>query len=166
MTYVLSGTEDAGLGPSIKGDPTIALLAQLNRFAGKLLTPGDGCTRELNFLSKPTYPLVASALDLRAATAAVVILYHRYYCSPTGFFDKGKALWANSGLLDPIRFVNANMSTIVPTIAQFGDKLGLEPAVVGITERDPRFTPSFPIKTAALLGVFAVAAIVVTQRRR
>ena len=87
---LLSGPEDTGLGPEISGDPTIALLAQLNRFAGRTLTPpaGGGAIQyvatpfPLGLISALPALVRPAAIDLRAATAAVIIFVDRYRFAP------------------------------------------------------------------------------------
>lgn len=163
--YVATGADvaDMGTGLEVSGDPVIALVAQLNRFAGKTVAPGGGCS-ERRYLTA-ALPL-ASSLDDKAATTALVILYDRYYCVDSGLFSKAKAMWASNGLQNPVPFVRANLAEIVPTLAQFADSLGYPPAAVGITKRAPGFAPAFPYGTVAVVGALAVLAIVVSRRKR
>lgn len=170
LKLVLLGPEDTGLGPQVQGDPMIALLAQLNRFAGRTLNAGVNCTgckktSSRRYVAAP-YPLVANAFNLAAATSAVMLLVDRYQYVPDSSFDKRLSDWAMSGYDDPMSFVLDNTATIVPMIAQFGDRLGLDPAEVGITERDPRIPKPFPTgKVVAAVGVVgAVAAFVLMKR--
>ena len=156
----------AELGTSpyqIKGDPTVALIAQLNRFAKRTVSPGGGYGNR-NYLPAGELPL-ASSLDDKAATTAVLIVNDRYGCVAVDVFSKQKAAWALSGLANAVPFVTANLAELTTTIAQFGDSLGLSPATVGITNRDPKFTPKFPVTTVAIVGALALAAIIVSRRK-
>jgi hypothetical protein len=163
MSY-LGAIEDVGLSPyKISGDPVTALVAQLNRFAGKTINPGGLC-KAMRPVGQP-FPLIA-AIDTRAADAAATIVWLRYSCSPIDVSSKDKEAWALRGQTYAWVFVMNNINEITTTIAQFGDKLGLEPAKVGITERDPKMTPKFPFVTVALLGALAVGAVAVSWRKR
>ena len=166
MTYFmkagLSGVEDLGLTPyKINGDPVTALVAQLNRFAGKTITPGGTCgPRKL--VNEP-FTLIPS-IDNKAATAAALIVFTRYSCTPTDVASATKQKWANGGLFDgnTWAFVMNNITEITTTIAQFGDSMGLPPATVGITTKDPKMAPKFPTTTIVAIGVMAVAAVVMS----
>lgn len=154
--YQLGGIEDLGLGPQVNGDPILALIAQLNRFAGKTVAPGFRC--------KPTVYLhgalpMAPELSDKAASTAWLLMGQRYSCVPDDQFSQSKNAWVNSfnagSIADTKAWVQSNLNEITITIAQFGDKLGLAPAAYGITERDTKFTPSLTPTTA----IFAVGAV-------
>jgi hypothetical protein len=161
----LGAIEDAGASPyQIKGDPITALVAQLNRFAGKSVSPGScGAAR---LVSAP-FP-VAPVMDERAVTAAALIVWRRYSCVPVDVWSKAKEKWAADGMFggNTRAFVMANLAEITTTIAQLGDSLGLEAATVGITARDPKMTPKFPTMTVVGLGVLAIGAVLVSRRKR
>lgn len=159
----LGGIEELGLGPQIAGDPVLALIAQLNRFAGKTVAPGYGC-RPRQYLAA-ALPMVPT-LDDKTATTAVLILNDRYSCVPIDLFNKSKADWANSGLTETTVFVTKNLAEIVITIAQYGDKVGLSPAQYGITERDPKFAPNLlTTKNIVIAGGVLVLGALVMRRK-
>lgn len=163
MSYLPTGADPSGtgVGPAIQGDPTIALLAQLNRFAGKEIAPAPGAAAR-HYVSAP-FALDPTALNNRATTAAASILIDRYQYAPINGYDKGSASWAINGSEDPDKFVPANLETITAVIALYGDKLGLAPAVTGITTRDPRFVPTIPwVK----IGLVAIGIAVVLKLRK
>lgn len=155
MSYLPAGAIDtnAGAGPVIQGDPVVALLAQLNRFAGKTLSPPGGAAPR-KYVSAE-FTLGATAFDTRAASSAVAILIDRYQYAPLTGYDKSKVIWATSGLDDPKTFVLANLDIIVPQIALYGDSLNLPAAPVGITTRDPKFTPSVT-PAQVVIGALAI----------
>lgn len=169
LAVTFSGPEDTGLGPQVVGDPVIALFAQLNRFAGRMVSPTTGAARHyvaepfsLGLVSALPEMIRPAAIDLRAAMAAVSILIDRYQL--TTDTDSRLTKWAISSLDSPQAFVRANIDTIVPIIAQYGDSLGLDPAAVGITTRDGRFTKASSAKTVvavvsavAIIGMVALA---------
>lgn len=159
--YQLGDVSDMGTSIQVTGDPVLALIAQLNRFAGKTLTP-PGCGAR-KFVSA-AFPMVPGAISDAAATSAVLILESRYSCAGVDMFDPQKAAWARNGLVDPISFVSSNLSEITTTIAQFGDSLGLEPASYGITTKNPLFKKKLKTEHVIMLGGVALAAIVLLRR--
>jgi hypothetical protein len=165
MSY-LGAIEDTGASPyQIKGDPVTALVAQLNRFAGKSVAPGScGAAR---LVADPPFP-VAPVLDDRAVSSAALIVWRRYSCVSIDVWSKTKEKWAADALFgsNTRGWVMSNLAEITTTIAQFGDSLGLGPASVGITTLDPKMTPKFPTMTVVALGLLAVGAVVVSRRKR
>lgn len=165
--YVATGADisEAGASPyQVKGDPVVALIAQLNRFAGKTVSPSSHCTSR-NYLPGGPLPL-ASSLSLHAATIANLIATDRYNCAPTGTYSKAKALWITNGSDGKeVAFATANLAELTITIAQFADSLGLPAATVGITERDPKMTPKMPVVTIAVVGVLAIVAVAMSRRK-
>lgn len=157
---------DVGVTPySIQGNPVMALIAQLNRFAKKTVNPGGKCGSR-NYLPQGALPLVTT-LDEKAATTANLIMYDRLNCiSDVTLLDFRKMKVVNDALTNPIPWAMANLNDITTQIAQFADSLDLAPAAVGITTRDPKMTPSFPTKTVLLLGGLALAAFFITRRMK
>jgi len=165
MSY-LGTVEDTGASPyQIKGDPVVALLAQLNRFAGKTVKPGGTCG-ERRLVGAP-FSLQPPIIDDRAATSAVLIVWQRYSCVPLDVWSSRKEKWIAAHLGGDARdFVRSNLNELTVTIAQFGDSLGLDAAKVGITELDPKMKPKFPVMTVVLLGALAIGAVVVTRMKK
>lgn len=160
--YQLGDVADMGTGVQVTGDPVLALIAQLNRFAGKTFTLGGGCGSRR--LVSAAFPMVPGSLSDAAATAAVLILESRYSCVGLDLFDGQKAKWARDGLIEPISFVTGNLPEITTTIAQFGDSLGLAPAAYGITTKSPLFQKKLKTEHIVMLGGVALAAIVLLRR--
>lgn len=166
MSY-LGAIEDVGLSPyQIAGHPVTALIAQLNRFAGRTVKPGGSCGSR-NYLPHGALPL-ATTLDDKAATTANLIMYDRLNCISDVSLLDFKAMKKVNEALGPgvIPWAMSNLNNITIQIAQFADSLDLPAASVGITTRDPKMTPKFPFVTVALLGALAVAAVVVSRRKR
>jgi hypothetical protein len=175
--HAVGAIEDTGLSPyDISGNPVTALVAQVNRFAGKTVKTAQsgniealkqGTTRigcgDRVFLSSPL-PLIPS-IDPRGANIATLIVWTRYACSPLLMASASKEAWALNGTASPWTFVMNNLKELTVTIAQYADSLGLEPAKVGITKVDPKMTPKFPTMTVVILGALALAAVFVSRRR-
>jgi hypothetical protein len=163
--YNIGAIEDIGLTPyQVSGNPVMALIAQLNRFAGKTVDPGAKCGKR-NYLPYGALPLVTT-LDSKAATTANLIVYDRLNCiSDVSLLDFKAMEKVNNALTNPIPWAMANLGDITIQIAQFADSLDLPPASVGITTRDPKMTPKFPTVTVLLLGALAVAAVLVSRRK-
>lgn len=169
MSY-LGAVDDIGaIGVSpyqIAGNPVMALIAQLNRFAGRTVSPGGKCGTR-NYLPHGAIPL-SSVLDDHAATIANVMFYDTLNCvSDERLMDFKKMASVNASLgPNVIAWAMANLSEVTTKLAQYGDMLGLSPAAVGITTVDKRLSPKFPVMTVALLGGLAVVAFVVSRRKR
>jgi hypothetical protein len=156
---VATTASGAGFSTEISGDPVIALVAQVNRFAGKSLKLGAATQMPV----KTTYPL-ASVLTDAVATAAVMLVYDRYQYAPLDFYSAAKAKWANSGLSDSIGFVSQNLRELVVTLAEYGDSLNLPPASVGVTKRVlPQGKLDF--RLLAVAGGLMALAFVVAGRK-
>lgn len=152
-----------GSGSQVQGDPVVALLAQLNRFAGKELLVGG--SKAPRVYVRAAFPLATGNLTDAQATAAVMILIDRYQSAPLGTYSGSKASWAINGLANAIPFVTANLEEITTTIAEFGDSLGLSPAPVGITTKAEKFKPKFPYGTVAIVGGFFAVVAIMARRR-
>lgn len=166
MSYIhLGAVENVGASPyQVKGDPVTALIAQLNRFAGRTVNPGAKCGSR-NYLPQGALPL-ATVLDDRAATAANLIMYDRLNCiSDERLIDQNKLAKVRNGLANSISWAMANLADVTVQIAQLGDSLGLAPASVGITTVDPKLKPKFPMTTVVILGVLALGAVIVARSR-
>ena len=165
MSY-LGAIENIGANPyTITGDPVMALIAQLNRFAGKSVNPGAKCGVR-NYLPQGALPLT-TMLDDKSATTACLIVYDSMNCiSDPRLIDFTAMAKVNAALTNPIPWAMANLSDVTVRIAQFGDSLGLSPAAVGITKVDPKVAPKFPIATVAIVGALAVAAFIVSQGKK
>lgn len=172
MTYhgtigTISINEDTGASPyKITGDPVIALIAQLNRFAGKSIQlKGENCKAIRRYLSEKL-PLVA-ALNDKAATTAIVIVYDIVSCvTDVRMIDRRLQKRASDGLTNSIPWAMSNLADITVRIAQFGDAEGLDSATVGITKRDERVTPKFPTTTTVLLAAVALGVIFMLKARK
>lgn len=166
MSYhYLGDITDAGASPyQIKGDPVTALIAQLNRFAGRTLSPGGKCGSR-KYLSA-ALPL-ATVLSDQAATAANILMYDRLSClTDERLIDQNQLAKVMAGTGNPIPWAMSNLQSITIQIAQLGDSLGLSPASVGITAVDPKLKPKFPMTAAIVIGgVLLVGAIVVARSR-
>lgn len=159
--YSLGDIADMGSGAQINGDPVMALIAQLNRFAGKTLSP-PGCKprRYVN----AAYAMTPTLTDAQA-TAAAIIVHDRYACVPVEH-TSSKIKWASDGISGDSRaWALRNIHELVVTIAQFGDALGLPPAAYGITEVDKRFGKKLDLTQVLLLGGVAVAGLVLLRRK-
>jgi hypothetical protein len=152
--------DTTGLAPyTVQGDPVQALIAQLNRFAGKTLAVGS--CRAARYVSR-TIPL-SSGLTYEAALLAANLMYSRYDCVPISLWGDDRVRWIAKGRDgDVVGFVAQNLAEFTVTIAQLGDQLGLDPASVGITTVDPKLArrkmwPFYVGGAIALLGAFAFA---------
>jgi hypothetical protein len=163
VTYhAIGAVEDIGLSPyKISGNPVLALLAQLNRFAGKTVSIGPTCGAR-RFVAKP-FPLVPVVPEL-AAAAAQTIVFDRYSCVDPSLISKQKLAWVLEAKGGWWAWTMNNLAEITVTLAQVADGLGLEPATVGITAVDPKMKLKFPTMTVVMLGALAVAAVVVSRR--
>jgi len=168
MSYHAAGAiEDIGKSPynPIAGNPVIALLAQINRFAGKTLNIGGTCgARKLVAAAHPLVP----TLSQRAAEDAALIMWQRYSCVPLDLWSAKREKWAADGFFvgNAWVFVLNNVNEITITLAQLADKLGLEPASTGITARDPKMTPKFPVMTVVMLAALSVGAVMISRRTK
>jgi len=154
--------EEMGTSVMVQGDPVVALIAQLNRFAGKQVTLSSG--KKATYVKAP-FALATGKITDAIATSAAMILVDRFQDAPLETYDQTSVDWAIAGLAgDTVAFVTGNLATITVAISQFGDKLGLEPAKVGITKRDPRFQPNTPWGIIALLGALTIGAVVVARK--
>ena len=164
--YNIGSIEDTGLSPyRVAGNPVIALIAQLNRFAGRTVNPGGGCTSR-DYLPRGPLPLV-TALDDKAATTANLIMYDRLNClADVSLIDHRRLKAVREALVNAVPWAMANLATITTQIAQFADSLGLSPAAVGITKVDPKMTPKMSTTAMLLLGVAGVAAVFMIARRK
>ena len=157
-----------GLNPygKVDGNPVVALIAQLNRFAGKAFDE-PGCSPPSTFLKTPL-PLVA-VLDRQTASVANVIVTHSVSCvSDATLVDfKEVRLLKEAWLRDPIGWVTSDLTGITVRIAQYADSLGLALATAGITKRDPNIKPppAFPVGLV-FLGLIAIGGAVFAWRTR
>ena len=165
-SYNIGDIADVGVSPyQVVGDPVIALIAQLNRFAGRTVNPGGKCGAR-NYLPGGALPLV-SAINDKVASTANLMMYDRLNCiSDSSLLDFRKMKAVNDALTNPVPWLTANLADVTTQIAQYADSLGLPTASVGITTRDPKMSPSFPTKTVMLIGALALAAFVVSRRKR
>ena len=165
-SYNLGAIEDMGLNPyNITGDPVMALIAQLNRFAGKTVQPGGTCGAR-NYLPGGALPLTTPIND-KSATTANIIVYDSMNCISDERLMNFKAMATiNSALTNPVPWVTANLKDVTVRIAQFADSLGLSPAAVGITATDPKVTPKMSPLVLVSLGVVGVGLIFMLSRRK
>lgn len=150
----------------IAGNPIVALLAQLNRFAGKKIKigteSGDACKARI-FVARP-YRLVPTLTD-EQATIANIMMHAILTCVGTNVRDFKQAKKVSDGVLNAVGWATQNAEYLTIQFAQLGDLLGLDAATVGITRRDPRVTPKFPT-TAVLVVGLALGAMFVLKRRQ
>jgi hypothetical protein len=164
-----------GLNPydPIKGSPIVALIAQLNRFAGQKITLGAACSGRsqvyLNSRLSEQWP----ALSALAASTAHLILYDSMSCledarmidtqtrdtMERSIAQIGEQLW-----------MLGNLASVTVQLALFGDSQGLTPAPVGITKAAPGSAsskpPGAPIGWILLgLGALAAGAALLLTRR-
>jgi hypothetical protein len=161
----LTPIEETGLTPyQVQGDPTVALLAQLNRFAGESVAIGT--CGEARFVGQP-FALKPGAFDERAAFAAATILIQRYACSSDTKVG-AEYRWALSSADNEVAFVKNNIDRVTLIIAQVGDAAGLDAAVVGITEVDPKLKPMPTwVKVVGVgVGLLGISALVSTLAKR
>lgn len=166
--YNIGAIEDIGVSPyQIAGDPVMALIAQLNRFAGRTIKLPDapGCRNSSrNYLPSGPLPLSTSLNDKSAVTANL-IMYDRLQCVAIGLVDMRKLQKVIDATENPMPHVQANLNDYTTNIAQFADSLGLPAAKVGITTVDPKVAPKFPVTTVLLLGGLALAAVFFVRRK-
>lgn len=144
----------------IQGDPVIALLAQLNRFAGRSVKL-PRC--ESKVLVPRAFPLVRS-LTFPAANQAHNIVYLMSWCVEPGTGDS-KRTERLASVSDVVGWVTENIREVTVTLAQLGDSFGYAPATVGIVERDERLAPRFPTTALLLVGVAVGAAFILKRRK-
>jgi len=169
-----------GLNPYVNsGDPVVSLVAQVNRFAKHTVALLCGPRNylpagALPLPSKVTLPMVGTITPLteHAAAIALLILIDSMSCVEAELIDRKRlAILLNVGdRSKAVEWLLKNLSDTTVRIAQFADSLGLDPAPVGITKRDPNIKPkpktSSAILAVVLLGVLAVGAVVITRRMR
>lgn len=150
----------------IQGDPKIALLAQLNRFAGK----------EVKISACPPRKYVGAkfdvngALDHRAVTAAWLIYEARWSCAPqsldVALGTQQRDLLKHDYSYQLMIKVVANIEAVARTIAAVGDLAGLAPAEVGIVDIDPNLRPKgLPTSVIVSLGVAAIGALILLRSK-
>lgn len=158
----------AGMAPySVQGDPIVALIAQVNRFAGKTIDTGR-CTGSAARTMPGNKLLLVPAMTLEVAIRAAQLVQARYSCVATfDMFSASKEDWVLNAIQgDTVTWANANLHEITMTIAQFGDSLGLSPAAVGITTRDEKLVPKPKLATLASIGfVSLVLGAAIAARR-
>jgi hypothetical protein len=159
-----------GLNPydPITGDKVVALIAQINRFAGKKV---DASVLDVGCPARTYLPAplpVTNALDPWAASMAGNILRSSMVCTGNAqLTDYGAVKRLDDGMYSPVKWVMADLESIIVRIATFGDTLGLEPASVGITKRNPNIKPPPAFPTGMVLfGLLIISAAVVTWRMR
>lgn len=155
--------EDFGVSPyKIDGDPVTALIAQINRFAGKSVSLGSACATGSKVLLQAPFRL-EPVLVPKAADTAWLIASMRYSCSPLQSTDRLR--WTDQGATNTWTWALNNLTELTTVIAAYGDSLGLPAASVGITTRDPKLVPKFPYGTAALIAGLALGAGALYLRR-
>jgi hypothetical protein len=137
-----------GTGPTIKGDATTALIAQVNRFGN-------------------SFPLATGTpIPIGPAAAALRILHERLMVAVIRTPDDATLRQldeVSKAQSDPGRYLQPRLAEVTRQLALYGDTKGLPPAKVGITG-GPRMSTT----TAALLlgGLAIVAATVLGGKRR
>lgn len=165
----LPDVSSVGLSPyTIAGNPNNALVAQVNRFAGRRVKP-VGCS-ERQYV-KEAFPL-AAVVPQWAAHAANQIFIDSHTClGDQRLVDKYKVQAALTAQQNDSQWLwaTSNLTDVTTRIAQFADSLGLDPAPVGITQRDPNIPlppKKFPVVTTVLLTALAIGAFVLTRSAR
>lgn len=126
-------------GVAVQGDPVVALAAQVNRINGKAqFAPAPG------------------QLSVDLALAALVIMQTITIAAAVSdplAVDQLNAITA-AFKSNPVGYVAPRITQITQAIAIYGDTLGIPPAKIGITQKDPRFS----IKWDGWMWVGALAA--------
>lgn len=111
-----------GIAPSIAGDLTAALIAQVNRFQAKYGAPG--------------FPLMTGAVPIEVAVLALGLMQARLSAAIIRLPDPGTAqelAQIAAAASNPVAYVQPRLVEIIRTLALYGDSLGLPPAKVGVT---------------------------------
>ena len=153
--YSIGAIEDIGAAPyKIEGNPVIALVAQLNRFAGRTVNVGPRCTRRYVTEAFPLVPVISE----QAAFIANQIMFDHYTCVDPSMVPTAKVNQIMAARGGYWSWVMNNLNEITTTIAQVADGAGIQPAKVGITVVDPKMTPKLPVGML-LISAAAVGAI-------
>ena len=163
-----------GLSPydPIKGHPIVALIAQLNRFAGQKITLGATCSgRSQMYLSSRLAE--QPALSALAASTAHLILYDSMSClEDERMIDvqTRDAMEKSIAQVGEQIWMLGNLASVTVKLALFADSHGLAPASVGITKAAPGSAsskaPGAPIGWILLgLGAIAAGAALLLTRR-
>lgn len=145
----------------VTGDPVIALLAQLNRFANKSVQAGPACGSR--FYVPKVFPLTRM-LPFAAANQAHLIIAEMATCAPIGTRD-AKLVHRLAAVDNVVGWVTENINDVTIKLAQLGDSLGLAAAVAGITKVDESLTPKFPTGLFVLVGVGLGFAYILKRRQ-
>lgn len=131
--------------PAITGDPTIALVAQINRWRARA--------------NLPLYPLTVEALDRPVALEALGLLQQRLATDLAMTADisvmNEMVRLQQAVAQDPLGYVRANRVVVTQTLALYGNSLGLPPAVYGIIP-GPKLSR---VKLGLAIGIGALALI-------
>jgi hypothetical protein len=175
-----------GLNPydPIKGNPIVALIAQLNRFVGRKVTHGSACygiepgakltsgqNLSVTYLTKPFEEL--PSLSSHAADTAHLILYNILTCPEDARMidtQTRDAMEKSIAQMGEQLWVLGNLASVTVKLALFADSQGLPPAPVGITKAAPGSasskSPGAPIGWILLgLGALAAGAALLLTRR-
>lgn len=137
----------------IAGDPTVALIAQINRWKKRA--------------GLPEYPLTPT-LSLEVAKDALVLMQARLALALTTSADLSLTIEMaeiHRAYDNPVPYVNARLSTITQTLARYGDSLGLPQATVGIVQKSPGIA-TWKLVLAIGGGLLAIGSIAAMARRR
>lgn len=143
-----------GIAPTIQGDATTALIAQVNRFQ--------------KAAGGPQFPLATGQpIPIGPAAAAMRILFERYTVATIKTPDDGtiaKLEEVSKAQSDPVRYITPRLDQVTREIALYGDSKGLPPSPIGITTVS-MFKRMSTTQKAVILGVAAVAAAVLLGRK-
>lgn len=157
-----------GLNPydPIVGDRVVALLAQINRFAGQKVDPKTSGCAARTYL--PASVPLKNTLDVWNAMIAGAIVRSSLVCNAeVQLVDYGAVKRLDDGMHNPVKWVTENMEDVIVRIAVYGDVLGLTPATVGIAKRNPNIEPPPAFPTGMVLfGLLILGAAVVTWKMR
>ena len=132
-----------GLTPEIAGDRTVALIAQVNRFA--------------KATGRPIYVLTPGPVPREIALMAMMLLQARLISAVA--IDPSVAAelrTVTSKLADPVPYVTQNIEAITRVLALYGDMQGLPAAKAGITDRLAAKPGLGALGAFAILGVAAI----------
>lgn len=158
-TYALGADEvnpgNTGIVPTIKGDATTALIAQVNRFQ--------------KASGQPEFPLATGTIPVGPASAAMRILFERLMVAAVKTPDAGTLAELDrvaKAQGDPVLYITPRVAEVTRQIALYGDSKGLPPAPIGITTVTNWHSMSTTQKAMLIGGVALAAAAFLGRRKR
>lgn len=145
------------VAPGIKGDPIVALVAQLNRFRALDHQPALPLNTELT----PTIAREALTRARQRFESALKATGDTRINSEITRIDR--AMSGDPHMPDVVTAVKNDIVSIVQTLALYGDSLGLEPATIGIVSEEGSSTP---VIIGIAVGAVALLGLLVFQLRK